>query len=46
MERLERSGRLAMETRLLCLEYVGFKILEGFDNSAEYAEACRVRGKR
>jgi len=35
--------------RLLCLEYVGFKIIDpsvdiGFDISAEYAEACRLRG--
>lgn len=35
---------------LLCLEYVGFRIIDpavdiGFDISAEYAEACRVRGK-
>jgi tetratricopeptide (TPR) repeat protein len=35
---------------LLCLEYVGFKILDpavdiGFDIAAEYAEACRLRGQ-
>jgi len=34
---------------LLCLEYAGFKIIDptvdiGFDISAEYAEACRMRG--
>ena len=34
---------------LLCLEYVGFKIIDptvdiGFDIAAEYAEAWRVRG--
>jgi hypothetical protein len=33
---------------LLCLEYVGFKIIDpsvdiGFDIAVEYAEACRVR---
>ena len=36
---------------LLCIEYVGFKIIDpnvdiGFDISAEYAEACRVRKGR
>jgi tetratricopeptide (TPR) repeat protein len=35
---------------LLCIEYVGFKIIDpsvdlGFDLSAEYAEACKVHGK-
>lgn len=35
---------------LLCLEYVGFKIIDptvdiGFDIAAEYAEVCRVRGQ-
>ncbi len=34
---------------LLCIEYVGFKIIDpsvdiGFDVSAEYEEACRLRG--
>jgi len=36
---------------LLCLEYVGFKIIDptvdiGFDIAAEYAEVLRLRGKR
>lgn len=36
---------------LLCIEYVGFKIIDqtvdiGFDISGEYAEACRLRGKQ
>jgi tetratricopeptide (TPR) repeat protein len=36
---------------LLCIEYVGFKIIDpsvdiGFDISAEYAEACRLHGGR
>lgn len=36
---------------LLCIEYAGFKIIDpsvdiGFDISAEYAEACRLRGTR
>lgn len=36
---------------LLCIEYVGFKVIDpavdiGFDISAEYAEACRLRDKR
>jgi len=35
---------------LLCIEYVGFKIIDpsvdlGFDLSAEYAAACKVHGK-
>lgn len=35
---------------LLCVEYVGFKIIDptvdiGFDIAAEYAEACRLRGE-
>ena len=35
--------------RLLCLEYVGFKIIDpsvdiGFDIAAEYAEACQLHG--
>ena len=35
---------------LLCIEYVGFKIIDpsvdiGFDLSAEYAEACRLHAK-
>jgi tetratricopeptide (TPR) repeat protein len=34
---------------LLCIEYVGFKIIDpsvdiGFDIAAEYAEACRMHG--
>lgn len=36
---------------LLCVEYVGFKIIDssvdiGFDISAEYDEACRLHGNR
>jgi len=36
--------------QLLCIEYVGFKIIDptvdiGFDIYAEYAEACRLRGQ-
>ena len=36
---------------LLCIEYIGFKIIDpsvdiGFDVSGEYAEACRLRGNR
>jgi hypothetical protein len=34
----------------LCIEYVGFKVIDpsvdlGFDLSAEYAEACRLHKK-